>query len=39
MPPMYSVCHFRFFYYWVDNKDQNKNDFLKLGTDFGVKSI
>ena len=30
---VHSVCHLRFFYYWVDDNDQNKNDFLKLGTD------
>jgi len=36
---VHSVCHLRFFCYWVDGKDQNKNDFLKLGTDLGVKSI
>ena len=33
------VCHLRFFCYWVDGRDQNKNDFLKSGTDLGVKSI
>ena len=39
MPPMHSVCHFRFFCYWIDGRGQNKNDFLKLGTDLGAKSI
>ena len=36
---VYSVCHIRFFYYWLDSRDQNKNDFLKLGTDLGAKPI
>ena len=39
MPPMHSVCHLRFFCYWVDGEDKNKKDFLKSGTDVGVKSI
>ena len=33
MPPMHSVCHLRFFYYWVDSKDHFKNDFKKSGID------
>ena len=36
---VYSICHLRFFCYQLDGWDQNKNDFLKLGTDLGVKSI
>lgn len=28
-----------FFFYWVDGNDQNKNDFPKLWTNLGVKSI
>ena len=36
---VYFVCHLRFFCYWLDGKDQNKNNFLKLGTDLEVKSI
>ena len=36
---MYSVCNLRFFCYWFDSRNQNKNDFLKLGTDLGAKSI
>ena len=39
MPTKHSVCHLRFFCYWVDDKDQNKNDFLKSETNLGVKSI
>ena len=39
MPPIHFICHLRFFYYWVDGKGQNKNDFLKSGSDLGVKSI
>ena len=39
MPPIHFVCHLRFFCYWIDGRGQNKNDFLKLGTDLGAKSI
>ena len=39
MPTIHSVCHVCIFCYWVDDRDQNKNDFLKSGTDLGVKSI
>ena len=39
MPPMHSVCHLRFFCYRVDGRDQNKNDYMKSGTDLGAKSI
>ena len=39
VPIRHSVCHIRFFCYWVDRKDQNKIDFLKSGTDLGAKSI
>ena len=35
----HSVCHVGGFRYWVDDRDQNKNDFTKLGTDLGAKSI
>ena len=35
----HSVCHLRFFYYWVNGRDQNKNDFLKSGIDLGAKLI
>ena len=30
MPPMHSVCHLRFFCYYVKGRDQNKNDFFFL---------
>ena len=39
MPPMHSVCHLRFFCYRVDGRDQNKNDYMKSGTNLGAKSI
>ena len=39
MPPMHSVYHLRFFYYWVDGRDHFKNDFKKLRTDLGAKSV
>ena len=39
MPPMHSVCHFRFFCYWVDGNDHFKNDFKKSRTDLGAKSV
>ena len=39
MSTMHSVCHICIFCYWVGDKDQNKNDFLKSETDLGVKSI
>ena len=39
MHTVYSVCHLRFFCYWLDGRDQNKNDFWKLGTDLEAKSI
>ena len=39
MHTMYSVCNLRFFCYWFDSRNQNKNDFLKLGTNLGAKSI
>ena len=39
MPPMHSICHLRFFYYWVDGNDYFKNDFKKSKTDLGTKSV
>ena len=36
---VHSICHVCIFCYWGDSRDQNKNDFLKLGTDLGAKSI
>ena len=39
MQTVHLVCHICIFSYWVDDKDQNKNDFLKSGTDLGVKLI
>ena len=36
---MHSVCPVCIFCYWGDDKDQNKNDFLKSGTNLGVKYI
>ena len=39
IPPMYFVCHLRFFCYWVDDRDHFKNDFKKSRTDLGAKSI
>ena len=39
MPPMHSICHLRFFCYWVDGKDHFKNDFKKSRTDLEAKSV
>ena len=39
MPSMHSVCHLRFFCYWVDGRDHFKNDFKKSRTDLGAKSV
>ena len=39
MQTVYSVCHVCIFCYWVDDRDQNKNDFLKSRTELRVKSI
>ena len=39
MPPMHSVCHFRFFCYWVDRMDHFKNNFKKSRTDLRAKSV
>ena len=38
MPTVHIVCHICIFYYSVDSRDQNKNDFLKSMTNLGVKS-
>ena len=38
--PMHSVCHLRFFCYWVNGKDYFKNDLKKkLRTDLRAKSV
>ena len=36
---LHSICQLRFFCSWVDGKDQNKNDFLKVRIDLGVKRV
>ena len=30
MPPMHSICHLRFFCYWVGGRDHFKNDLKKI---------
>ena len=39
VPTRHSICHIRFFCYWIDGKDQNKINNLKSRTDLGAKSI
>ena len=39
MPPMHFVCHLRFFYYCVDDRNHFKNNFKKLRTNLRAKSV
>ena len=39
MPPMHSVCHLKFFCYWVDGNDHFKNDFKKSMIDLRAKLV
>ena len=39
MPPMHFVCHLRFFYYCVDDRNHFKNNFKKLRTNLRAKLV
>ena len=39
MSTVHYVCHVCIFCYWDDGRDQNKNDFLKSGTDLEVINL